>query len=123
MPLIRVDLLKGRSEKEIQGILDEIHKAVLAAFKVPEDDRYQIVTQHDSYEMVIKDTGLGIPRSDKVVVISVTSRERTEEAIKKFYLTVMENLQDAHLVDPDDLMINVTFNEAFGWSFARGKIF
>lgn len=40
-PLIRIDVIEGRSEAEIKALLDAAHRAVVAAFKVPE--RYQIL--------------------------------------------------------------------------------
>jgi phenylpyruvate tautomerase PptA (4-oxalocrotonate tautomerase family) len=43
MPLLRIDVIEGRSEEELKKLLDAIHCAMLAAFKVPERDRYQIV--------------------------------------------------------------------------------
>jgi hypothetical protein len=43
MPLLRIDVIKGRSEAELKELLDAIHRAMLAAFKVPERDRDQIV--------------------------------------------------------------------------------
>jgi phenylpyruvate tautomerase PptA (4-oxalocrotonate tautomerase family) len=46
MPLLRIDLIEGRSEAELKKLLDAIHSAMLAAFKVPERDRYQIVHEH-----------------------------------------------------------------------------
>ena len=36
MPLLRFDLIEGRSEAEIKT-----HRAMLAAFAMPERDRYQ----------------------------------------------------------------------------------
>jgi hypothetical protein len=39
-PLIRIDVIEGRSEAEIKALLDAAHRAVVAAFKVPERDRY-----------------------------------------------------------------------------------
>lgn len=46
MPLIRFDLLEGRSETELVAILDTAHQAVLDAFHVPPRDRYQIIYEH-----------------------------------------------------------------------------
>ena len=64
MPLLRVDVIEGRSQAEVRELLDAIHCAMLAAFKVPERDRYQIVHEHPAAEMIIQDTGLGIPRTE-----------------------------------------------------------
>ena len=74
MPLLRIDVIKGRSEAELKELLDAIHCAMLAAFKVPERDRYQIVHEHPAAEMRIEDTGLGIPRTERLVMVQVTTR-------------------------------------------------
>ena len=76
MPLLRFDLIEGRSEAELKSLLDAAHRAMLAAFGVPERDRYQIVTEHPRAHMIIEDTGLGLTRSDKLVMVQVTTRNR-----------------------------------------------
>ena len=121
MPLVRFDMLKGRSLETIQQILQITHEVMVAAFDVPARYRYQFVHQHEPYEMVVEDTGLGIPRTDKVVVISLVSRVRTVHQLKQFYATLAERLSAAWLVDKNDLMINVSFNNDQGWSFGQGK--
>ncbi|KRL42372.1 4-oxalocrotonate tautomerase [Liquorilactobacillus nagelii DSM 13675] len=121
MPLVRFDLQKGRSPEQIKRILDVTHTVVVDVFKVPQRDRYQIVTQHEPYEMVIQDTGLGFERSEKVVVISITSSPRKKEDIIKFYKTLAERLAANQLVDPKDLMVNMVLNTKENWSFGYGK--
>lgn len=79
MPLLRFDVIEGRSEEELKTLLDTAHDAMVEAFDVPERDRYQIVHTHKAHEMVIQDTGLGFERSKDIVLISVTSKTRTEE--------------------------------------------
>jgi hypothetical protein len=46
MPLLRIDLVKGRSSEDVKALLDTIHDALVAAFRIPERDRYQIVQEH-----------------------------------------------------------------------------
>ena len=77
--------LEGRTDAELKTMLDAAHRAMLAAFKVPERDRYQIVNEYKPSRMVVEDTGLGIPRTDKVVVVQVISRPRGKEAKQTFY--------------------------------------
>ena len=69
MPLLRFDLIEGRTDGELKILLDAAHEAMLAAFKVPARDRYQIVHEHKATRMVVEDTGLDIPRTDKVVML------------------------------------------------------
>ena len=59
MPLLRFDLVEGRSESEIRKILDTTHEVLLETLKVPKHDRYQVVHEHMRSRMVVEDTGLG----------------------------------------------------------------
>src|SRR5438132_576584 len=76
MPLIRVDMIEGRSPDEIKALLDATHRTLVSVFKIPQRDRYQIVQEHPPSHFVVEDTGLGITRTRKYVVIQVTTRPR-----------------------------------------------
>ncbi len=39
MPLLRSDLIEGRTESDLRTLLDAAHRAMAAAFKVPARDR------------------------------------------------------------------------------------
>lgn len=121
MPLLKIDLIEGRSDAELKTLLDTIHEVVVKSFEVPEGDRYQIVSQHSANEMIIQDTGLGFKRSDKVVVISMTSTQRSEKQKKAFYNMLCENLKEKCDIDGRDVMISITTNGAGDWSFGFGK--
>lgn len=121
MPLLKIDLIEGRSDAELKTLLDTIHEVVVKSFEVPDGDRYQIVSQHSANEMIIQDTGLGFKRSDKVVVISMTSTQRSEKQKKAFYNMLCENLKEKCGIDGRDIMISITTNGAGDWSFGFGK--
>ena len=46
MPLLYIDLIKGRTPSEVRTLVDAIHDAVVDAFEVPPGDRYQVVHTH-----------------------------------------------------------------------------
>lgn len=121
MPLIRIDLPKGRTPAQIGALCDAIHTAMLEAFGVPERDRYQIVHEHEPHTLTIQDTGLGIPRSGKLIVISVVSRPRNQGAKLEFYRRVCERLQSECGVASSDVLINVVTNTDADWSFGYGR--
>lgn len=121
MPLIRIDVIEGRSRDELKTLCDEIHSAMVEAFGVPQRDRYQLVHQHPSNEVHIEDTGLGFARSLNVVVISVTSRQRTREAKQRFYKLLSERLSTNCGVAPEDTVISITSNQDEDWSFGMGR--
>ena len=121
MPLIRFDMIEGRTEKEITKILDISHQVVVDVFQVPEGDRYQIVHQHHPYEMIIKDTGLGFERSKNVIVITITTSTRTREKKENFYKKLALALKQECKIDPADIMVSMVVNEGEDWSFGFGK--
>ncbi|MFP7393328.1 tautomerase family protein [Niallia circulans] len=121
MPLIKLDMLEGRTENEIRQILDVTHDVMVRNFQVPERDRYQIVSQHKPYEMIIQDTGLGFERSEKVLVFTITSRERKQEHKQKFYQELTEELEAKCGIAPNDVMVSFMINGDDDWSFGFGE--
>jgi phenylpyruvate tautomerase PptA (4-oxalocrotonate tautomerase family) len=121
MPLIRIDLVEGRDEKALRELLDAVHRAVVKVFEVPERDHYQIVHQHPAHELIIKDTGLGFERSKNVVVISVTSTQRSDRQKKEFYKLLVRELGESCGIEPQDIMVSIVTNRAADWSFGYGE--
>ncbi|HEY8247441.1 MAG TPA: tautomerase family protein [Hyphomicrobium sp.] len=121
MPLLYFNVVEGHTDAELKSMLDAAHRAMLAAFKVPERDRYQIVNEYKPSRMVIEDTGLGIPRTDKVVVVQVVSRPRGKKAKQKFYKLLAEELQKSCGIAPTDVMVSIVENADEDWSFGLGR--
>ena len=121
MPLLNVDLIEGRTPDQIRTILDALHDAVVEAFEVPPRDRYQVVHTHPSHEIVALDTGLGIERSDALVVVHVVSRRRAPEMKKRFFELAAANLEARAGLDASDLIVSITENGDDDWSFGHGR--
>ena len=121
MPLLRIDVIEGRSEAELKELLDAVHCAMLAAFKVPERDRYQIVHEHRAAEMRIEDTGLSIPRTERVVMVQVTTRPRSRLEKQKLYELLCQELLRRCGVKASDVVVSITQNADEDWSFGYGR--
>ncbi len=121
MPFLRFDLIKGRTDAEIATLLDAAHEAMLEAFRVPVRDRYQIVHEHDPSRVRIEDTGLDIPRTDKVVLVQVTTRPRSTDEKTAFYRLLTEALAKTCGIAPSDVMVNFVTNTDADWSFGNGE--
>jgi phenylpyruvate tautomerase PptA (4-oxalocrotonate tautomerase family) len=121
MPLLRIDVIEGRSAAELKELLDPIHGAMLAAFKVRERDRYQIVHQHPAAEMRIEDTGLGIPRTESIVMVQVTTRPRSRLEKQNFYELLCQELFRNCGVKTSDVVVSITQNVDEDWSFGYGR--
>jgi len=120
MPLIRVDMIKGRSPEAIKELLDAAHRAALAAFKVPLRDRYQIVNEYDASHFIMEDTGLGIPRTQNCVIFEITTRPHEKEAKENFYKILVRELETTCGIAPSDVMISIVTNSDEDWSFGYG---
>jgi phenylpyruvate tautomerase PptA (4-oxalocrotonate tautomerase family) len=120
MPLIRIDALAGRSPEQIKTLLDATHRAVLSAFKVPERDRYQVYHEHPEDHFIVEDTGLGIQRTNGVVIVTVISRPRSQEMKQQFYKGLCRELKDCCGLEPNDVMVSIVTNTDADWSFGNG---
>ena len=123
MPIVYYDIVRGRSRDQVRVLLDSAQAAMVEAFGTPERDRYQLVTEHSPGEMIIQDNGLGIERSDRVVVIHMISRHgrKTRSQKEKLYELTVRNLKRDCGLDPADLVISITENEDEDWSLGYGK--
>ena len=121
MPLIRFDVIEGRDDKSLRNLLDASHRAMVKAFGVPERDRYQIVHQHPAHELIIEDTGLGFERSNNLVVIRVTSKQRSDEQKKNLYKLLVQELGESCGIEPNDIMVSIVTNGDADWSFGLGE--
>ena len=121
MPLLRFDLIEGRHPDELQALLDGAHEAMLEAFKVPPGDRYQIVHQHSEAQLVVEDTGLGIPRTKNRVMLQVTTRPRTREMKEIFYRLLCERLRSKCGIESSDVVVSMVTNDDEDWSFGHGR--
>jgi len=121
MPLMRIDMFRGRSKTEIKTILDIAYQVATEELHLLPHDRYQIVTQHDPEEMIIEDVGLGFERTEKFLMFSLTSSPRAEADKKRFYARLVKELQAGAGIDPADVMINLVSNTKADWSFGNGE--
>lgn len=121
MPFLRFDLIEGRSDAEIQRLLDVTHEVLVETLHVPARDRYQVVHQHPRSGIVALDTGLDIDRTDRLVILQLTSRPRDKESKLEFYRVLAERLSSSCGIAPSDLVINFVINADEDWSFGLGR--
>jgi hypothetical protein len=121
MPLVRFDALQGRSKEEVKALLDAAHRAVVSAFGVPQRDRYQIYHEHPEGHMIVEDTGLGIARTKKVLVVTLVSMPRSQELKMRLYTELCGELKKSCDIDANDVVVSIVTNTAPDWSFGDGR--
>ncbi|MGO2695519.1 tautomerase family protein [Bavariicoccus seileri] len=121
MPLVRVDITTAYTKEEAKLLLDVVHQNVVTWFKVPDRDRYQVLTRHSEDELILEDTNLGFERSSKRISIQVFSRKRDDQAKLDFYKNVVGELSEKLEISGKDVLISVFENGDADWSFADGE--
>jgi hypothetical protein len=86
MPLVRIDLIQGKSSDYRGAIGEVIYEAMLAILNVPKNDRFQVITEHPVEAFLFDPTYLDIQRSNDCIFIQLTLNEgRTVEQKQRFY--------------------------------------
>ena len=121
MPLVRIALRKGKSPEYRRAISESIHRAMVETIKIPEHDRFQIVTEHDDASLVYDPSYLGISRSDGVILVQITlSAGRTVDVRKALFARIVQLLRESPGVRPEDVFVSLVEVAKENWSFGNG---
>ena len=121
MPLVRIDLRKGTQPEFRRALGDSVHRAMVETIKIPEQDRFQIITEHDAQSLIYDPSYLGISRTDGVLLIQITlSAGRTVEVRKALFARIAERLKESPGVRPEDVFISLIEVAKENWSFGNG---
>ncbi|MFN2634596.1 MAG: tautomerase family protein [Thermoanaerobaculia bacterium] len=121
MPLVRIDVLEGRSRGELDAICEGVHQALVASIGIPVLDRFQVIAEHGPGGLVFDPDYLSIPRTRGVVFVQVTiSAGRTLEQKRALYAAIARNLSSGAAVLPEDVLINLIEVSRENWSFGNG---
>jgi 4-oxalocrotonate tautomerase len=121
MPFVRIDLLRGKDSTYRNKLGQSVYDA-LRSIGAPENDRFQIIAEHDPDGLVFDRTYLGIDRGDNFVTVQITFNEgRTLDQKKALYKAIVKNMGDSVGMRPEDVFINLVEVEKENWSFGRGE--
>jgi phenylpyruvate tautomerase PptA (4-oxalocrotonate tautomerase family) len=121
MPLVYVSLLKGKSREHINAVSDGVHQALIDAYNVPADDRFQVIHQHEPGELIYDTDYLGIHRTDDVVFIHIIAGNWRDTATKKaLYKAIADRLAENPGLRREDVQVILSSNARDEWSFGNG---
>jgi 4-oxalocrotonate tautomerase len=123
MPLVRIAMPKGKSPEFRRAVSQGVHSALVETFGVPEQDLFQIISQHDADNPIVHAPSyLGIAYSDDLTIIQLTvSDTRSLEQKRRLFARIAELLAQKPGLRPDDIFINLVEVKAECWSFGRGE--
>jgi phenylpyruvate tautomerase PptA (4-oxalocrotonate tautomerase family) len=121
MPLVRIDLIRGKSADFRRTIGKIIYKAMREVIDVPLDDKFQIITEHPAEELNYTASYLGNNYSQDIIFIQITlSVGRAVEQKKALYKRIADDLHAQLGVRRDDVWINLVEVTRENWSFGGG---
>ena len=111
MPLVKVEILKGKTQEYKKAILDGIHSALVEAFKIPDNDRMQRLYEldRDCFEIPTNKT-------EKMTLIELTIfKGRSLEAKKDLYFAIVRNLGQSPGIEGKDILIVINEPPLENW--------
>lgn len=122
MPLVRIDLLEGRTAEYRKAIADGVHRALVETVGIPADDHFQVVTEHAPDALIYDPQYLGVKRSDRLVLVQITmSFGRKPQQKRQLYKRMAEILGENPGLRKEDLLVNLVEVVWENWSFGNGE--
>ncbi len=117
MPFVRITIRSGRPGQYRKALLEGVHNALVRAFKIPEQDRYQVLHELDAEHFETPPA-----KTENVTMIEITAfKGRSNEAKKELYRAIVENLATNPGIKGDDIMIIVHEPPLENWGIRGGK--
>lgn len=117
MPLVKIEMRKGKSTEYKKALFDGVHQALVDAFKIPDHDRMQRL-----YEWDQNDFEISSDKSEDAVLIELTVfKGRSLQAKKDLYKAIADNLEKSPGINRMDLLIVLNEPPLDNWGILGGK--
>jgi phenylpyruvate tautomerase PptA (4-oxalocrotonate tautomerase family) len=121
VPLVRIEVQRGRSATELRRLADVVQEVMEDVFAAPPGDRYQVLTEHPDGQVIAEDSGLGFRRTDKIVILQIFHQGRSERQKTAAYEQLAVRLEKDCGLSPSDLVVSMVENDRSDWSFGAGR--
>jgi 4-oxalocrotonate tautomerase len=122
MPIVRIDLLEGKTPEYRKQLGEIVYRAMIEALAVPKDDRFEIIAEHSQDDLQFDRDYLGIHRSDDCIFLQITlNAGRTLETKQRFYKAVADGLHEGLKLRREDVFISLVEVQKENWSFGNGE--
>ncbi len=128
MPLARIDLMKGKSVEYRQTVGDVVYTAMVEELKIPVNDRFQVIAEHDPDNFIFDKNFWDITRTEDLIFVQMatgspdpTATNIPTEHKRNFYKRIADGLHDRLGVRREDVFISLIMNGRDDWSFGNGE--
>jgi 4-oxalocrotonate tautomerase len=121
MPLVRIDLVAGKSIEFRKTLGEIIYLAMRETISVPANDKFQVITEHAEGEINVADNYLGNAYSKDIMLIQITlNAGRTVEMKKALFKKIADDIHAQLNLRRADVVINLVEVVKENWSFGGG---
>jgi 4-oxalocrotonate tautomerase len=121
MPLVRIDLQKGKDASYRQKAGQIVYEAMVAHTGVPQNDRFQIIAEHSADNFIYDSDYLDIHRTSDLIMVQIFFNEGRSVAQKQaLYRAIAEGLSEQLGVRLEDVLITLVDVKKENWSFGNG---
>ncbi|MBE5759717.1 MAG: tautomerase family protein [Clostridiales bacterium] len=113
MPLVRIEILKGKDSGYKKNLLDSVHKALVLSLGIEDWDRFQRLyeLEEDNFERSFK--------SERFTIIEITLFPgRTKEQKAALFHSITEELQKSPGISAEDVFIILQEPPNENWGLA-----
>ncbi|HEV2732276.1 MAG TPA: tautomerase family protein [Terriglobales bacterium] len=122
MPLVRIDLVEGKSQEYRQKVGEIVYQTLLDVLSVPNHDRFQVITEHSKSGLSFDRDYLGVHRSDDCIFLQITLNSgRSVELKQRFYKAIADGLHAGVKLRREDVFVNLVEVPKENWSFGNGE--
>jgi phenylpyruvate tautomerase PptA (4-oxalocrotonate tautomerase family) len=117
MPLVNIEIRKGKSKEYKKAILEGVHLALVDSMGIPEHDRFQRIYELDEDNFEAPED-----RTDAITIIQITLFPgRSFKAKKKLYRSIVHNLGQDPGINGHDIIIVLLEPLMENWGIQGGK--
>ncbi len=123
MPLVHIHVPQGKSAEYRRAISDVIYSTTITVLNVPEYNRFHVIAEHASTDLVMDPSYYGIHRSENALIIQITLNEgrATLEMKKVYYKALADGLHERLGLRREDVFINLVEVKKENWSLGNGE--
>ena len=120
MPLVSINLRKGRPLGVKQAIADAVQAALVANLGIPETDRFQLIREYESADFIHSDAHLDLTYTPDLIMLEISFVEGRSDEVKKALLKDLNERLVANAgLRSDDVF--VTFHDVGRANVSFGK--
>jgi 4-oxalocrotonate tautomerase len=121
MPLVRIDLQKGKDANYRRKAGQVVYEAMVATSGVPQNDHFQVIGEHNAENFVFDPDYLGIHRTNDLIMVQIFFNEgRSVDQKKALYKAIADGLSAELKVRREDVLITLVEVKKENWSFGNG---